>query len=371
MVEAGQHRMASAVLGQRQLGAAPADFLRVHDLVGLALFQDPVLVDARAVCERIFANDRFAARDMEPAHPADDTRGFQYFPRLDLRVQSSEKIRARLDCHDDLFQGAVPRALADAIERPLDLSGTGFDRRQRICESQAQVVVAVDAQHGIIDIFYIRTQIRNQGGILLGNRKPDRVGNVDGRGSGLDGGFDDAGEKFRLRARAVLGREFDIARERFRQGHAFARQADDFIHRLFQFEFAVDCRRGQKDVHATAFAGGFDGGCGCLDILGHASREAADHRPLDLGGDGLDCLEIPVANHGKSRLDDIHVHAGELAGDFHFFPQVHARSGALLPIAQRGVKNDDLVGHNGDLVWRRKTIWAARAAFARSALPQG
>ena len=258
-------------------------------------------------------------------------------------MQFSKKVRPRLDRHDDLLEGAVSRALADAVERSLDLAGAGFDRRQRVRDRQAQVVVAMHAQDRVVDVLHVRPQVGDQRGVLLWNRVADRVGDVDRRGPGLDRGPDDAGQEFRLGARAVLRRKLDVAGVGFRQRHPLARQADDFIHRLLQFEFAVDRGRGQKDVDAAAFAGGLDGGGGGFDVFGHAPREPADHRAFDLGGDRLDSFEIPVADDREPGLDHVHVHAGELAGDFHFFPQVHTGARALLPVTQRGVENDDLV----------------------------
>ncbi len=77
MLQPRDHGMAAAVLGQRQLGTAPAHFLRVHDLVGFAFLQDAVLVNARAVGEGVFPHDGLASRHMQPAHAADDTGGFQ------------------------------------------------------------------------------------------------------------------------------------------------------------------------------------------------------------------------------------------------------------------------------------------------------
>ena len=51
-------RVAPGELAEHQLVGAPADVLGAHDLVGLAVLEHAVLVDARLVRERVGADDR-------------------------------------------------------------------------------------------------------------------------------------------------------------------------------------------------------------------------------------------------------------------------------------------------------------------------
>ena len=67
--------------------------------------------------------------------------------------------------------------------------------------------------------------------------------------------------------------------------------------------------------------------------------------PFDFLGDGLHRFEVTAAYHGKTGLDDVDVEPGQLAGDFHFFAQVHAGARALLAIAQRRIENNYIVRH--------------------------
>ena len=48
--------------------------------------------------------------------------------------------------HHDLFERRVAGALADAVDRALDLPGAAFDRGERIRDGQAEIVVAVRAE---------------------------------------------------------------------------------------------------------------------------------------------------------------------------------------------------------------------------------
>ena len=96
-------------------------------------------------------------------------------------------------------------------------------------------------------------------------------------------------------------------------------------------------------MDASAFARRFDGGSGGVDVLFRTAGESADDRTADFRGDGLDGFEIAGTADRKAGLDDIHIHAGQLAGDLHFFAQVHAGAGALFAVAQGGIENDDFV----------------------------
>ena len=52
--------------------------------------------------------------------------------------------------HDDLFERRVAGALADAVDRALDLPRAGADRRQRVGDREAEVVVAVRAEDRVV-----------------------------------------------------------------------------------------------------------------------------------------------------------------------------------------------------------------------------
>jgi hypothetical protein len=143
------------------------------------------------------------------------------------------------------------------------------------------------------------------------------------------------------------GRKLDVLHKRFGAFDPFHRQPENFVPRLVQLEFAMNFRRGQKNVDAPAFAGRFDGFAGGVDVARHAAGQAADDRAFDLAGDGADGGEIAVADDGKAGLDDIDAQAGQLAGDLELFAQVHGSAGALLAVAQGRVEyNDAIVFHN-------------------------
>ena len=60
----------------------------------------------------------------------------------------TKRLRARAQRHDDFLQRRVARALADAIDRALDLACAGLERGQRIGDRQPEVIVAMHRNHG-------------------------------------------------------------------------------------------------------------------------------------------------------------------------------------------------------------------------------
>src|SRR5512133_1843068 len=64
--EAVLQRVAAGVLAEDELALREAALLGPHDLVGLAVGEHAVLVDARLVREGVLADDRLVALDVEP-----------------------------------------------------------------------------------------------------------------------------------------------------------------------------------------------------------------------------------------------------------------------------------------------------------------
>ncbi len=86
---------------------------------------------------------------------------------------------------------------------------------------------------------------------------------------------------------------------------------------------------------------------GPVDVIGIAACQSADGRPLHLPGDGLHRLEVARRSNRIARLDDVHAEVLERMGDFEFLGQVHTGPRRLLPIAQRGIENNQAVSGHG------------------------
>ena len=77
----------------------------------------------------------------------------------DAGLQAGKILAAGFDGHDDLLEGAIARAFADAVERALHLSRAGLDCGQRVGDGQPQVIVAMHADHGLIDAPHVVAQV--------------------------------------------------------------------------------------------------------------------------------------------------------------------------------------------------------------------
>jgi len=203
----------------------------------------------------------------------------------------------------------------------------------------------MDTDHSLPDVFDVFEEVLDQDAVFMRHRIADGVRNVDGRRAGRDDGFGDLREKFRLGPGGVFRRELDILDERAGALDAFDGAFDDFVLGHFEFVLAMNGAGGEEDVDAGAVAGRLDGCAGAINVFIDAAGEAGNARALDFSGDGVDGLEIAIAGNGETGFDDVHLQAGELAGDFQFFAGIHGRAGALLAVAESGVEDQDLVMH--------------------------
>ena len=343
--EAHAHRGAAAVLGQRQLGLAPADFLRIHDLVRLAFLDDAVLVNAAGVGEGVLADDRLAALHRQAAHPGDQLGGLHDLLRHHAAGVTAVNVVARLERHDDLLERGVAGSFADAVDGALDLPRSGLDGGERVGHGHAKVIVTMHADDRLagLKLRHGAVQVRDQFAELPRHGPADGVGDVHRRRAGIDGRLADLDEEIRLGAGSILRRKLDVGDEFAGALHAIDGELDDLALCLAEFELAVQLGRGEEDMDASLFAGRRDGLAGRLNVPWHTAGEAGDGRSLDFPGDGVDGGEVALADHREAALDHVHLQPGELPRDLEFLAQRHRGAGALLAVAEGRVKNDDPV----------------------------
>lgn len=92
---------------------------------------------------------------------------------------------------------------------------------------------------------------------------------------------------------------------------------------------------------------------GSINVSLIASREATDDRHVavlpdgrvpDLDGDGAHGVEVVGGGGREPGLDDVDAEAGELARDDELLGAGHGGPGGLLPVAEGGVEDADVVG---------------------------
>ena len=242
--------------------------------------------------------------------------------------------------HDDLFERAVARPLAQAVDRALDLSRPGLDGGQAVGHGHPQVVVAVDADHGPVDVRHALAERLDHAVHVAGRGVADGVGDVHRRRPGGDRRLDHLAEEIGLGAGGVLGRELDVGAIARRPPHPGHRVPNDLLLVHLQLVLAMDRAGGQEDVDSRPLgvAHGFPG---AVDVLIAAAGQAADHRPANATGRSPHRLEVAGRGDGKAGLDHVDAQFDQRLGDLHFLRQVHARPGRLLAVAERGVENDD------------------------------
>ena len=253
---------------------------------------------------------------------------------------------AGLQRHDDLLERGVAGALADAVDRALDLPRAGLDPGQAVGHRHAQVVVAVRADDRLADVADAFPERANHGRILGGRGIADGVGDVDGGRTGLDGRLDDFAEEIELGPGGVLGGKLDVGAVAPGPAHAGHGPLDDLRGGHAQLVLAVDGRGCQEDVDPRLL-GVFHGLPGAVDVLVVAPRQAADGRAGDLAGNGPDRLEIADRGDRETRLDDIDPQTREHPRHFELLDQIHARARRLLAVAQGRVEDPDPVGVEG------------------------
>ena len=114
---------------------------------------------------------------------------------VSMPVLNGSRSDAHARRHDDFLERRVAGALADAVDGALDLTRAAGQRRQRIGDGEAEIVVAVRAPDHLVGAGHAVDQPREERLDLVGRRVADRVGQVDGRGARLDDRFDDCHRK--------------------------------------------------------------------------------------------------------------------------------------------------------------------------------
>ena len=120
------------------------------------------------------------------------------------------KILPRAQRHHYFFQRAIAGPFADAVDRAFNLPGAVLDAGQAVGHGQAQIVVAMHANHGPIDVRHTVLQRANNVRVMRWRGIADRVGNVHRRCAGVDGGLHHLAQEIDLRSGSIFRRKLDI-----------------------------------------------------------------------------------------------------------------------------------------------------------------
>ena len=334
-------RMAPGMLAQHDRVGLQADRRRIHDLVGRAVLQHAVLMDPGLVGEGVAAHDRLVRLNRIPREPRDEPARAGNLLRVEGRVEADARA-ARPQQHHDLLERRVARALADPVDRALDLTGARGQPGERVRDREPEVVVAVDGDHDLREIRHEAVELAEHVRILVRHRVPDRVGDVDRRRALLDRRLHDLGHELHVGAASVLGRELDVVAVLLGVRDGRARLSDDVLARGHELALDVDVGGRDEGVDARPL-GVLDRVPGGVDVGRRRAREAADHRPLDRLGDRRDRFRVTGRGDREAGLDDVDPEPRELMGDLELFLDVQRDPRGLLAVAQRRVEDVDAV----------------------------
>ncbi len=217
----------------------------------------------------LFGADRVAGQVADERRRVADHAGVD--PRLGV-----EDVGAHTHRHRELLERGVARTLADPVDRALDLSRTRPDTRERVRDREAEVVVAVNRELDAGELGAALDQSRRTGpAYSAGERVADRVGQVDDRRAGRDGGAAHLGEERAIGARRVLGGELDLVRLLRGVGHRPANPLEHLVGREPELALHVQRARRDEDVHAPPVRARKRGRRG-IDVLGGRPGERGD-----------------------------------------------------------------------------------------------
>ena len=155
------------------------------DLIGGALLQHAVLVDAGGVREGVGSHDGLVRLHRDAGQLADQTADRVDEPGVDGGLQAKEVV-ARPERHDHLLQRGVACPFADAIHGHLHLTRAVEHAGQRVGRGHSQVVVAVDRDNSAVDIGHVLDDGADECTELVGRGVTGGVRDVDDRGPGGD-----------------------------------------------------------------------------------------------------------------------------------------------------------------------------------------
>ena len=210
-------------------------------LVGLRLLDDGRGVDAGLGRERAFADVGRVAVGRAVQHLVEHAAGVRQRAQPLRRHAGLEvvgELALQQQRRDDRGEVGVAAALADAVERALDLAAAGAHRHQRVGDGVLGVVVGVDAEvrarHDLGDLGDDALDlVRQRAAVGVAQHDPARAGLVGGARHGE-----------RIVAVALVAVEEVLAVD-----HRLALRLDDRLHRLLERLEVLLVGDAERDAH--------------------------------------------------------------------------------------------------------------------------
>ena len=163
--------------------------------------------------ERVAAHDRLVRLHAVAGQARDEPAGAGDLARVDPGLEADVGL-AGAQQHHDLLERRVARALADAVDRALDLARAGLQAGEGVRDGQPEVVVAVDREHDVAQAGHELVQASQERAVLDRHRVSDGVGDVDRGRALVDRRLQDLGGELDVGAGRVHRAELDVLDQR-------------------------------------------------------------------------------------------------------------------------------------------------------------
>ena len=261
-------------------------------------------------------------------------------PRVDPRLVA---VRVVPDAkrHRDLLERRDARPLAEAVDRALGLRRAGTDPCERVRDGEPEIVVTVDSEGHLVELGAEAADLGHERGVLVGERVPHGVRQVDRRRAGSDCRAADLGDERGVGAGRVLARELDLVDAAVDVGDRLARLVHHLLGLEPELELHVDRARREHDVHARPAAR--DGECldGGIEVVAARPRERRDGGSAHGRCDCAHAFEVARGGDGEPRLDHVDPQLVERVGDLDLLVRREDDARRLLAVSQGGVENRD------------------------------
>ena len=215
-------------------------------------------------------------------------------------------------------------------------------RRQAVADGQAEVVVAVHGDDGLVDVRHVLLDLLQEVRELLRDRVAHGVRDVHGRRARLDALRQHPVDVLEVRARRVHRRELDVRAVLRRARHLRPRHLEHVLLVLLELVHDVDVRARQEDVDARVLRVPYRLPAG-VDVSRHRARQAGDRRAAHLFRDRRHGFEVARRRRREPGLDEVDPQALQRPRDLQLLLDVQRDARRLLAVAQRRIENQYLV----------------------------
>ena len=214
-------------------------------------------------------------------------------------------VTADIQVHYHLIHRRVSGTFADTVNGTLDLPGSRLNRRKRVCDRKTEIIMAVDRNNRLIDIFHMLFEIADKSTVLRRLAVSHGIRNIDGRGTGIDNRLHHLCQKRRLAAGRILRRELHILRQGCGIPDTGNRHLQNLFRRFAELVFHVNrtCRKEHMDSRVRRIRQCLPG---TVDIRGNTAAETGNLTVFHRLGHRTDRLEISRTCGRESCFDDIY-----------------------------------------------------------------